>query len=557
MFSSKHSLWFCSVVTLGMLGSACGGSGGSGAGGSSAAGSTASGGGGAVGLAGSAGAVGANAGAGGMLGMSGAAGVGAAGAALGGANTGGAAGTDAGGGANAGSGGNAGMSGTLPAGTPATVVLDGATLKKVQQSLATGGTAGQKAAYTNLIAAADIALKSGTWSVTTKEAAYVINKDPHEYVSWGPYYWPSDASPPGTPGTFGKCPYGNHDGIHNPDVEKVTDRHGLHASSEAIFELALAWYLSGDNKYADQAELVARTWYLNAATAMNPSMAYAQSAGPCGTGNPTGIIEASSVVMTDALDGLAILALDTRATGWTAADQTGMKTWLTKYIDFLKTSTVGKGEGSSANNHGTWYDGMLTALYVFTGDTANATTLATAAKTKRIDAQINADGSQPLELARPASWHYANYNASALCRLAAVAKHVGVDLWGYTNPKGGSIAKAIAFLLPTSTSATLPGPWAQYNDITKPFDVGYQAESYYSIHALADYGNSAAAAALFTQTPVPMTVPGHFCEGATFPVAGQFCAITPGAADFADVTPGTAPAVDMWPIIPACRVPLN
>jgi hypothetical protein len=427
----------------------------------------------------------------------------------------------------------------------------------VQQSLTGGGTADQKAAFTNLIAAAEVALKSGTWSVTTKAAEYVINKDPHEYVSWGPYYWPPDASPPGTPGTFGKCPYTNHYGIHNPDVEKVTDRHGLHASSEAIFELALAWYLSGNNQYADQAELVARTWYLNAATAMNPSMAYAQSAGPCGMGNPTGIIEASSVVMTDALDGLAILALDTRATGWTAADQAGMKTWLGKYITFLKTSSVGTGESSSTNNHGSWYDGLLASLYVFTGDTASATALATAAKTKRIDVQINADGSQPQELARPASWHYSNYNASALCRLAAVAKHVGVDLWGYTNPKGGSIAKAIAFLLPTSTSATLPGPWAQYNDITQPFDVGYQAESYYSIHALADYGGSAAAAAVFAQMPVPMSVPGHFCEGATFPVAGQFCAITPGAMDFADVTAAATPAVDMWPIIPACRVPLN
>jgi hypothetical protein len=542
------------MFALGALGSACGGSGGSGTGGA-VAGGTASGGGGAGSGAGSAGAALANAGAGGTLGGSGAGGAGTAGVATGGANAGGSDGAGAAGvSAGGGNGGSAGGNATLATGTPATVVLDGATLKKVQQSLVTGGTPEQKAAFTNLIAAADVALKSGTWSVTTKAAEYVINKDPHEYVSWGPYYWPSDASPPANAGTFGKCPYGNHDGIHNPDVEKVTDRHGLHASSEAIFELALAWYLGGDSKYADQAELVARTWYLNAATAMNPSMAYAQSAGPCGTGNPTGIIEASSVVMTDALDGLAILALDTRSNGWTAADQAGMKTWLTAYIDFLKTSTVGKGESSSTNNHGSWYDGLLASLYVFTGDTADATALATAAKTKRIDVQINADGSQPLELSRPASWHYSNYNASALCRLAAVAKHVGVDLWGYTNPKGGSIAKAIAFLLPTSTSATLPGPWAQYMDITQPFDVGYQAESYYSVHALADYGGSAAAAAIFAQTPVPMSVPGHFCSGATFPVAGQFCAITPGATAFADVQ---TTAVDMWAIIPACRVPLN
>ncbi|HWZ87285.1 MAG TPA: alginate lyase family protein, partial [Polyangiaceae bacterium] len=332
--------------------------------------------------------------------------------------------------------------------------------------------------------------------------------------------------------------------------------HGLHASSEAILELALAWYFTGKTAYADQAELVARAWYLNAATAMNPSMKYAQSKGPCGDGQPTGLIEASGGYMTDALDGLSILALDTRANGWTAADHAGMKAWLAKFVTFMKTSSQGQAENSAANNHGTWFDALLSSIYLYAGDTASATALVTASKT-RIDSQVQANGSMPLELSRQTSWHYTNYNASALCRLAGVAKHVDVDLWGYTTPNGASITKVIEYMLPTATTTMPPGMWAQYNDITMPFDAAYQAESYYSVHAAAEYGNSAAAKAVFAAMPVPVAVPGHYCAGDRFPLGSDFCGITPGAAPFSDLQPVGTASVDMWPLIPTCRMPVD
>jgi len=483
---------------------------------------------------------------------------GTGGLATGGSGSVNAGGTASGGVDNAGGSGGTVLGPVPPQGTPATVLLDGAMLKQVQQTLITsGGSPAQHTALTNLIAAAEIALGSGTWSVTTKSSAYVVKNDPHEYVSWSPYFWPPDAKPPTDTGTFGKCPYVAHDGVHNPDVAKVTDRHGLHASSEAIFELSLAWYFTGNTKYADQAELVARTWFLDPSTAMNPSMAYAQSNGPCGAGTATGIIEASGGYLTDALDGLSILALDTRDNGWKNSDQAGMKAWLGKFVEFLKTSSVGKAENAAANNHGTWFDALLSSIYLFTGDSAGAKSLVNAARTQRIDPQIEGDGRMPLELARPTSWHYSNYNAAALCRLAGVAKHVGVDLWAYQNPKGGSIAKAIAYLLPTAVATAPPGPWAQYKDITTPFDAAYQAESYYSLHALAEFGGNEAASALFQVSPAPVLVPGHYCSGERFPLGSDFCAITPGSNVFSDLQPDATGAVDMWPLIPTCRVPIN
>ena len=550
MVNSKHTLLFGSLLTIGVLGGACGASDGSdNATGMSVAGTSSAGSG--TSTAGTPGAGAPNNGTAGTVAVGGAPGV------AGSTPNGGSVGVSGGGAGGVVSVAGSGPGAALPSGTPSTVLLDGAQLKKTQGELAGGGSPELRAAFKNLLAAADIALKSGTWSVTTKPKEFVLNGDAHEYVSWSPYFWPSDAKPPTDTGTFGKCPYVSHDGMHNPDVSKVTDRHGLHASSEAIWELALAWYFTGNTAYADQAELVARTWYLDPATAMNPSMAHAQSNGPCGNGTATGVIEASGAYMTDALDGLSILALDTRATGWTAADQAGMKAWLTKYVDFLKTSSQGKAENAASNNHGTWFDALLSSIYLYQGDADGAKALITAARGKRIDSQIEGDGRMPLENARPTSWHYANYNASAFCRLASVGQRVGVDLWSYTNPKGGSITKAIAYMIPTAITKTPPGPWSQYNDITKPFDAAYQAEVFYSLHAAAELGKNATAAALFTQSPVPVAVPGHYCAGDRFPLGSDFCAITPGAAPFSDLQAEGTPAIDMWPLLPVCRVPIN
>jgi Alginate lyase len=448
--------------------------------------------------------------------------------------------------------------GMLPSGTPATVLLDGAQLATSRQQL-TDGTASPelKAAFANLIAAAQVALKSGTWTVTSKGAQFVASNDPRMYVSWGPYWWPSDANPPNGAGTVSRCPYVQHDGVRNPNVGDITDRHGLHASSEAIWQLALAWYFSGDSAYADQAELVARTWYLNPTTSMRPEMTYAQQHGPCGTGNAAGLIEASGGYMTDALDGLAILALDTRANGWTAADQTGIKSWMTQFLSWLGSNAIGRGEDAAANNHGTWYDALVASMHLFVGNTAAAKTVVNGARSKRIDAQIMGDGRMPEELSRTTSWHYSNYNVSGLCRLAGTAKHVDVDLWGYQSAGGGSIAKAIAYLIPTATTAQPPGPWAQYNDITEPFDSVYQAESYYSIRAAAEYGKNAQAQAVVGMSPIPVKVSGHFCSGERFPTGSDFCAITKGNLPFSDLQPTSTSAVDMWPLLPTCRMPVN
>jgi hypothetical protein len=69
-----------------------------------------------------------------------------------------------------------------------------------------------------------------------------------------------------------------------------------------------------------------------------------------------------------------------------------------------------------------------------------------------------------------------------------------VDLWGYTNPAGGSIVKAVDFLLPAATGGAANWHYPDLNFTQyAPLD---------SVHAAADAGDRQARAAL-SQVPAP------------------------------------------------------
>ena len=99
------------------------------------------------------------------------------------------------------------------------------------------------------------------------------------------------------------------------------------------------------------------------------------------------------------------------------------------------------------------WPGRLAGLAYATGDKELARKTVLDARAKRIDPQIAADGSQPQELARTRSWHYSTFDLVAYTRLAAIGRHVGVNLWSYEGPDGQSLFKAVDYLLPAATGA--------------------------------------------------------------------------------------------------------
>ncbi|MFJ4359571.1 alginate lyase family protein [Streptomyces massasporeus] len=328
---------------------------------------------------------------------------------------------------------------------PRTTVLDGTRLQRTKVRLEHGDPQLRRAVGA-LRARADRWLDQGPWTVVDKPRP-APGGDVHDYLSQAPYRWPTKAPTPDNP--WG-CPYAQRDGERNPEVDSGTDRQDVEKTFDSAYDLSLAWYYTGEKRYAVKAGQVLRTWFLDPSTRMNPNLNHAQFI-PCKyDGRAIGIIDFSQSY-TSVLDALALL--ETGAPGWTATDRTAMARWNTDFHDWLKSSDFGRQEAAATNNHGTFHDLLLAGLAHATGDKALARRTVLNARDKRIAPQIAADGSQPQELSRTRSWHYSTFTLVAHTRLAAIGRNVGVNLWAYRGPDGQSLFKAVDYLLPAATGA--------------------------------------------------------------------------------------------------------
>lgn len=287
-----------------------------------------------------------------------------------------------------------------------------------------------------LVPAAEKALKVRPLSVTEKPQV-ADSGDKHDFMSQAPYFWPDPTKPDGRP-------YVRKDGQRNPESrDEHSDATRMGSVNGNARTLALAWYLTGREEFAEHAAELLRTWYLAPATRMNPNFNFAQAVPGVNTGRGTGMIESRS--LTSAMDAAALLA-GTKT--WADADRGGFEKWITEFFEWAQTSKNGRDEAAARNNHGTFYDVQLVHMALFLGRMDFAKQMIEEVKTKRIAVQIKPDGSQPMELERADSFGYSRFNIEGLCNLATLAEHVGIDLWRYATPEGASLRKAIDFLLP-------------------------------------------------------------------------------------------------------------
>lgn len=301
-------------------------------------------------------------------------------------------------------------------------------------------------ALNKLVKDADKALAEPVLSVMAKEKL-PPSGDKHDYMSLAPYFWPN-------PDTKDGLPYVRHDGKVNPASRdpKANDSPAIKVMGDNVQTLALAYYFTGNESYAEGAAKVARTWFLDPATRMTPHLKYAQAIMGVNDGRGTGILEAIHVSV--AADALGLLA-ESRA--WPKADQKALKEWLRTYHDWLIQSDPGKDEHRAKNNHGTFYDVQAVRIALVIGRVDPAKRILEEAKLRRIAVQIDPDGKQPLELDRTTSFSYSRFNLAALTELATLGEHAGVDLWNYATEDGRSIRKAIDYMLPYADVP--PKPW--------------------------------------------------------------------------------------------------
>lgn len=290
------------------------------------------------------------------------------------------------------------------------------------------------AAFRSLLEEADALMEAEPLSVMMKEKV-PASGDRHDYMSQARYFWPDPAQPDG-------LPYVNRDGVSNPELEKL-DRVRLGMMADRVTTLSLAWYFSGDERYARKAAEQLRVWFLDKATRMNPHLEYAQVApGHNGDrGRSYGVLDGYSFV--EMLDGVALLE---RSASFPARDAKALKAWFSDLLDWILTSPQGREEIAAANNHGTACDAQIVAFALYTGRTGVAREFLETLPARRIFTQIEPDGRQPQELCRTLAFGYSQYNLTHFIDLFRMARKLGIDIDGAVSEDGRSFCGAMDFL---------------------------------------------------------------------------------------------------------------
>ncbi len=294
-----------------------------------------------------------------------------------------------------------------------------------------------KRSYERLLEEAELAMQDGPFTVTDKTLVPPSGTK-NDYMSISPYWWPDETKEDG-------LPWIRKDGKTNP-VSKTadTDSRRIGHFTRSVRALAIAYYFSGEEKYAEQAISYLNTWFLDPETRMNPNVNFGQSVPGVADGRRSGLIDTRSF-SDRLLDSFAMLS---GSPAWTDEVDAGIDQWFGEYLDWLVTAPLAggpKGEAYAENNHGTFYDLQVAGISYYLGND----TLAKQAVSKgkmRIETQIEKDGSQPHEIARTRAYHYHYFNIDAMAGIAQVGDKVGVDMWNYQGSNGGSLESTIQLM---------------------------------------------------------------------------------------------------------------
>ncbi len=321
-------------------------------------------------------------------------------------------------------------------GKPDVFLMDASTLVAARESF--GRPDGVfKAAIEKLLNDARRAIALKPLSVVQKKEI-PPSGDIHDYLSLAPYWWPDTSRP-------GGVPYIRRDGETNPEHDTAGDRTNLGKMIDNVGTLAVAYFISGVDDYAQSAATQLQVWFVDSATRMNANLNFAQAVKGRNEGRGIGIIDTYG--LKDVIDAMQLLK---GSRHWSKTLDRGMKNWFSAYLKWLQESPNGKAEADELNNHGSAYDVQVAFCALFIGRSNIAREVISRAQARRISAQVQPDGSQPLELERTKSWHYSLMNMGILVNLALLGERVDLDLWNYVDGEGRGIRTAIDFLLPYS-----------------------------------------------------------------------------------------------------------
>jgi len=261
--------------------------------------------------------------------------------------------------------------------------------------------------------------------------------DAHDYISYGRYWWPNPAKPAG-------LPFIRRDGHPNDEQIALGDRSRLDTMVNTVATLAVAWHRWHREDHASRAGDWLRTWFITPATRMKPALEFAQIrlGHEDNRGSPAGVLEGR--VLADLVDALRLLH-DSPA--WRGGEEATVRQWFADYSNWLQTAKLARDEHAAPNNHGSWFLVQAAMIARYLGRDDEAKRLCEE-DLVLIGAQFRRDGSQPLELEREDGLGYSLFNLQAQLQLARLARPLGIELWNYTAPNGGSLKKGLDYLRP-------------------------------------------------------------------------------------------------------------
>ncbi|NOX31014.1 MAG: hypothetical protein GXP35_13355 [Actinobacteria bacterium] len=218
-------------------------------------------------------------------------------------------------------------------------------------------------------------------------------------------------------------PYSS-DGI----FELSADRHDYRLGerlSRGLPALGIAYRITGDEAYAEQALQLLDAWALDPQSRLAPEL------------SPNRRDIEIYITQTGVLYG-ADLIWD--YTGWTPDQRTALIDWASDLGDAVRTT-------STSNNTDSWRL-LLLATAGRMGARPDHVEAAVVRFTQRLDAQIGPDGTMLRETHRTRSLFYAVFGVAAMVQLAEVSAMSGFDIYALTGDDGQAIKTAIDHLAP-------------------------------------------------------------------------------------------------------------
>jgi len=228
--------------------------------------------------------------------------------------------------------------------------------------------------------------------------------------------------------------------------------------SRQVAALVAAFHLTHNERYAKQAVLHLRAWFIDPTTAMTPALSY----GSMTPGNPKqrfeGILE--TVYLAEVAQSIPFLAT---SDSLPAEDLAALKAWFASYLQWLTTSRLAALARDQKDHHASSWLLQSAAYARLTGDEASLADLRHRFKTVTLRAQVVANGSFPHELTTPYPYRNSLFNLDLLAAACDLLSTRFESLWEFELQDGPGLHVVMARHFPFIQHR---GSWPYKADLT-------------------------------------------------------------------------------------------